>query len=92
MSGFGAVFVDVDVCGETTIEWYDENDNLLLAKVVPPEPQGLSFVGAFFGGEAIVEKVVVKLGEAAIDVSDDNDEQDVVVLDDFLYGEPVPIL
>ena len=97
VSGFGAVFVDVDVYGETSISFYDKAGALLVEKDVPAKPNGLSFVGAYFGGEAIVDKVVLKLGEVAIDVGNEswgwgNSEKDVVVLDDFLYGEPVPLV
>ena len=93
VTGFGAVFSDVDVAGATTIELFDANGQSL-AKVAAPvrsDAAGLSFVGAKFD-QAIVARVRITLGTGAI-AATANDVSaggtvDVVVTDNFIYGEP----
>ena len=57
---------------------------------VPAAPQSVSFLGVDFR-EAIVAKVKISLGNALLGEDDDPSEQDVVVMDDFLFSEPVAI-
>lgn len=93
VAGFGAVFVDVDAAGPTTLEFFDEN-NRSLSKVVVPVRSGttaFSFAGARFP-RALVARVRIVLGTGPIgaglkDVSSGG-ASDIVVLDDFLYAEP----
>ncbi len=93
VKGFGAVFVDVDRPGSTTIEFFDA-DSTRIGVVVAPNHSGaqlLSFVGAVFEAP-IVARVRITSGEAAltatsIDVSAGG-PKDLVVMDDFVYGEP----
>jgi plastocyanin len=93
VKGFGAVFADVDRVGSTTIEYYDARD-VLIARVVAPNHNDahlLSFVGAVFE-VPVVARVVVTSGDAplsatAVDVTAGG-TQDLVVMDDFVYGEP----
>jgi hypothetical protein len=93
VTGFGAVFSDVDVAGATTIELFDVNGKSL-AKVAAPvrsDAAGLSFIGAKFD-QAIVARVRITLGTGAIgatanDVSAGG-TADLVVADNFVYGEP----
>ena len=93
VTGFGAVFSDVDLAGRTTIELFDVNGTSL-AKIAAPvrsDAAGLSFVGARFE-QAIVARVRITLGTGAIgaaanDVSAGG-TADVVVTDNFIYGEP----
>ncbi|MEM9218101.1 MAG: hypothetical protein AAGD25_27635 [Cyanobacteria bacterium P01_F01_bin.150] len=88
VSGYGAVFTDVDLAGETTIDYYDQHDNLLLSESVEVQDAGLSFLGAKFEDENLF-RVRVNLGTAALGANDDpTNGADVVVMDDFLYGEP----
>lgn len=93
VNGFGAVFADVDVAGGTTIEFFDVNGTLLLKLAAPvrTDGAGLSFAGAKFTS-AIVARVRLTLGTAALsantaDVSAGG-TGDIVVVDNFLYGEP----
>ena len=48
VSGFGAVFTDVDLAGSTTISYFDADDNLLYSAPVPTgtvADGSLSFLG-----------------------------------------------
>ncbi|HEV8398282.1 MAG TPA: plastocyanin/azurin family copper-binding protein [Gemmatimonadales bacterium] len=93
VKGFGAVFVDVDSPGSTKIEFFDV-DGGSLGVVTAPNHGGtqlLSFVGAVFEAP-IVARVRITSGAAALtptiaDVSDGG-AQDLVVMDDFVFGEP----
>ena len=93
VKGFGAVFVDVDRPGSTTIEYFD-SENERIGVVVAPNHGGaqlLSFTGAVFAAP-IVARVRITSGDAALtptiaDISAGG-TQDLVVMDDFVYGEP----
>jgi plastocyanin len=94
VKGFGAVFVDVDKPGSTTIEFFDAQDQSLGVVSAPNHSGGaqlLSFVGAVFQAP-IVARVRITSGDAALtpsilDVSAGG-TADLVVMDDFVYGEP----
>jgi plastocyanin len=93
VKGFGAVFADVDRAGSTTIEFFDAHD-VLLGTVTAPNHSGahlLSFVGAVFPS-SVIARVLITSGDAplsatAVDVSAGG-TLDLVVMDDFVYGEP----
>jgi len=88
VNGFGAIFTDVDLHDSTKIEFYDFSDNLLLESFVDPDPQGLSFLGATFSTSNLA-RVRITSGNTALGPNDDPLHRvDVVVIDDFLYGEP----
>ena len=96
VSGFGAVFSDVDVAGATTIEFFDR-DGQRLQKVQAPvrsNAAGLSFAGAAFSS-ALVARVRITLGTGALGANVDDVSAggtiDVVVADNFIYGEPKAI-
>jgi hypothetical protein len=92
-SGFGAVFSDVDTPAATHLEYY-ANDGSLLGRYDVPvrsDATGLSFVGVKYDSVA-VSRVRITLGQGALgagvaDVSAGG-TLDLVVLDDFLFGEP----
>jgi hypothetical protein len=93
VKGFGAVFSDVDKPGSTTIEFFDANGVRIALLKAPNHnsTQLLSFSGAVFD-EPIIARVRITSGEAAltatsVDVSAGG-TQDLVVMDDFVYGEP----
>lgn len=93
VTGFGAVFSDVDAANATTIEFLDVNGQSLgsIAAPVRSDAAGLSFVGAKFS-TAIVARVRLTfgtgiLGAATNDVSAGG-PVDLVVADNFIYGEP----
>mmetsp|Transcript_10662 Transcript_10662/g.15417 ORF Transcript_10662/g.15417 Transcript_10662/m.15417 type:complete len:251 (-) Transcript_10662:145-897(-) len=84
--GFGIVFVDVDKKNTTKMQLYDIDDCLIAEEYVEPNSGGLSFLGFYFR-EAIIARVIVTLGDRPINKSYKS-SSDVVVCDDFIYGEP----
>ena len=89
VSGFGAVFTDVDIAGTTKIQYFDENNAMITEQIVPPFPgsAGLSFVGLSFTDRR-VGRVRIFSGNVAPGPTDSPPGSDVVVMDDFIYGEP----
>ena len=96
VSGFGVVFSDVDRNGSTTVELFDAN-NVRIALLKAPNHSGaqlLSFTGAVFAAP-IIARARITSGDAAlngtiVDVSAGG-TADLVVMDDFVYGEPQPL-
>ena len=93
VTGFGAVFSDVDIAGATTIEYFDA-DGQSLARISAPmrsDATGLSFVGATFP-QAVVARVRITLGTGVLGAATNDVSAggtvDLVVADDFIYGEP----
>jgi hypothetical protein len=86
--GFGAVYTDVDL-EHTAFEYFDQQGNSLGRFSVPVADQGLSFLGVAFA-DPIVFSVRVEYGSASLGPAD-TPENDVAVMDDFIYGEPQPI-
>jgi hypothetical protein len=92
--GFGAVFTDVDqpdgtgTGGSTLIEYFDKNGKLLFSSFVPAAPGdgSLSFFGIKFD-DARIASVRIKTGDVAPGPNDDG-QHDIVMMDDFIYGEP----
>jgi hypothetical protein len=101
VNGFGAVFTDIDLPdgsgpGEkqgnrkasTLIEYYDAYGELLFSSFVPASPGdgSLSFFGILFD-DVRIARVRIISGNVAPG-PDDEGKQDIVMMDDFLYGEP----
>jgi hypothetical protein len=100
---FGVVFSDVDQpdgSGPTTkrgnrhastlVEYFDVNGLPLFSSFVPASPGDASL--SFFGivlNDARIASVRITSGGAALGVDDNS--ADVVVMDDFIYGEPAAI-
>jgi hypothetical protein len=99
--GFGAVFTDVDQPdgsgpGErrgnrkasTLIEYFDQHGRLLFSSFVPASPGdgSLSFFGIMFD-DARIASVRIEAGDVAPGPNDDR-RHDIVMMDDFIYGEP----
>jgi hypothetical protein len=100
--GFGAVFTDVDqpdgVRGlgpndhpSTFVQYFDVYGKLIYSSAVPPSPGdgSLSFLGIVFD-DARIARVRIVTGNAELG-KDDTRHRDIVVMDDFLYGEPQAI-
>lgn len=85
-SGFGAVFTDVDVNGSTSLEFFDEFGDSFAVFAVPTNASGLSFVGVTYDAPCI-SQVKITSGNTPVGV-DESNGIDVVVMDDFIYGEP----
>jgi hypothetical protein len=101
VNGFGAVFTDVDQPdgsgpgakrgnrgASTLLEFFGVNGELLFSSYVPAAPGdgNLSFFGVKFN-DARIARVRITTGNTAAG-PDDDDKNDVVMMDDFIYGEP----
>ena len=95
--GFGAVFTDVDQPdgvgadanrASTRIQYFDREGKLIFTSFVPASPGdgSLSFFGIVFD-DARIASVVIKTGDVAPGPKDDQ-HHDIVMMDDFIYGEP----
>ena len=102
-TGFSVVFTDVDSPdgsaprdrtgnrhASTSIEYYGTHGQLLFTGNAPASPGdgNLSFIGVVFG-DARVARVRIIAGDVAPGPNDDR--TDIVMMDDFLYGEPTPL-
>ena len=102
-AGFGAVFSDLDQPdgsgpgskrgnrgASTLVQYYDTYGELLFSSFVPAVPGdgGFSFFGAIFA-DARVARVRIVTGDLAAG-PDDTADRDIVMMDDFIYGEPQP--
>ena len=102
-TGFGVVFTDVDSPdgstpkdrtgnrhASTLIEYYGTHGELLFTSNAPASPGdgNLSFIGVVFG-DARVARVKIIAGDVAPGPNDDR--KDIVMMDDFLYGEPTSV-
>jgi len=101
VNGFGAVFTDVDQPdgsgpgtkhgnrgSSTLVEFFDANGQLLFSSFVPASPGdgGLSFLGITFSDSRIASVRIIA-GNVAPGPDDDR-KHDIVMMDDFIYGEP----
>lgn len=93
-TGFGVVFSDVDGMGSASIKLLGVNGNSLGVYHAPPCGGGFSFVGVSFA-TPLVAAIEIRsgqgpLGADAADVSDRDrgPARDLVIMDDFIYGEP----
>jgi len=90
VDGFGAVFTDVNTDDSTRIEYFDVNGELLLSQNVLPGSTNrgsLSFLGVGFDAGERVFLVRITSGNRLLKTP----ARDVVVMDDFIYGEPQPL-
>jgi len=91
-SAFGLIFVDVEVAGSSTLEFFDGDDNVLFfSDAVVSGNQGLSFLGAIVdAGGPQISRVRITAGlntilaNGVLGVVND----DLVAMDDFIYATP----
>jgi hypothetical protein len=88
-SGFGAVFTDVDRPG-TRIAYFDAMGRRLARFDVPVSPgsETLSFLGVRFLDDRVA-MVRITSGDSRLGENETRG-RDLVVMDDFIYGEPIP--
>ena len=101
VTGFGVVFTDVDKPdgsgpgkkhgnrgSSTLVQYFDANGQLLFSSFAPASPGngGFSFLGIKFKDPRI-SSVRIIAGNVAPGPNDD-EHNDVVMMDDFIYGEP----
>jgi hypothetical protein len=95
VTGFGAVFTDVDepsgrtpaVRHSTRIEYYNASNRRIYTGFVPAAPgdASLSFFGVVFP-DPVIARVRIVTGDAVPGL--DDTVRDIVMMDDFIYGEP----
>jgi hypothetical protein len=97
VAGFGAVFTDVDQPdggrphkASTRIEYFNRHGKRIFAGFVPSSPgdASLSFIGIKFN-DARIASVRITTGE--VPGANDDRRHDIVMMDDFIYGEPQPL-
>lgn len=93
-AGFGVVFSDVDEPGSAAINLIGADGRSYGEFFAPVCPEGFSFVGVAFDAP-VIARVEIKSGKGVLgsnlaDVSDRDHAgaRDLVVMDDFIYGEP----
>lgn len=89
VSGFGAVFSDVDLPDTTSLEFFSALGVSLGTFAVPAlaGDATFSFLGVFFNAGEQVARVRIVNGNSALGPNDGGGV-DVVVMDDFFFGEP----
>lgn len=88
VSSFGAVFVNHEVYGMTSVELFDQAGNVI-AKLLPfaggkNEP---AFIGVY-GLAPGATRARITLGNSPLGPMDEPPTTNVVLLDDLIYGEP----
>lgn len=101
VTGFGVIFTDVDKPdgsgpgtkrgnrgSSTLVQYFDANGQLLFSSFAPAAPGngGFSFLGIKFSDPRIASVRIIA-GNVAPGPND-GDGSDVVMMDDFIYGEP----
>lgn len=93
-SAFGLIFVDVEVAGLSRLEFFNQDDALIFSKdALLSGNQGLTFLGGVASAGERISRVRISSGQNTL-VSNGtlgNPNDDVVVMDDFLYAEPVEL-
>jgi hypothetical protein len=93
-NGLGVVFTDVDQAGPTKIELLDADGASLGTFPVPASGgnESLSFLGIALEPGIRAASARITTGTGALDPPDvtQGGSADVVVMDDFIYGEPQP--
>ena len=85
--GFGAVFRDVDLANTTSLTFFGNNNEFLGTFFVPEiaGDQTFSFLGVLFESPQ-VSRVRITSGNVSLGAG--QFDPDVVVMDDFIFGEP----
>ena len=88
--GFGSVFSDVNAADLTSIEYFDVANHSLGSFYAPifGGKETLSFLGVSFDN-SVVSRVRITSGNQLLTAG--NIALDLVVMDDFIYGEPVAV-
>lgn len=89
--GFGVVFSDVDLANTTSLEFFNAG-NASLGTFFAPSISGnetFSFLGVQFSEGNVISRVRITSGNQVLGPG--NTSTDLVVMDDFIYGEPSPV-
>jgi hypothetical protein len=90
-NGFGVVFSDVDLANITSLQFFDQNGLSLgtfFAQGVAGANETFSFIGVQWTNERI-GRVRITSGNQVLGPG--NTQTDLVVMDDFIYGEPAAV-
>lgn len=90
VSGFGAVFTDVDLANTTRLQFFDANNVQIFSQTVTPgsvSNGSLSFLGGIANAGEQIFRVRITTGNAALGPNDGGGV-DVVAMDDFIFAEP----
>lgn len=93
-TAFGLVFTDVEVAGDTKVEFYDATDTLIYTRdALVSGNLGLTFLGATVTDGAF-SRVRITAGRNTILANGTlgNPVDDVVAMDDFIYAEPARLV
>ena len=89
VSAFGSVFSDVDLANSTTMQFFSAANVSLGTFGVQTASGGLSFLGVQFAAPSVA-RVRITSGNASLGAGVlDGGATDLVVMDDFVYAEPV---
>lgn len=90
-NAFGVIFVDVETAGQTRMEFFNAAGALIYDHdALVADNQGLSFLGAISTDGGLISRVRLTSGLNTIAANGvlGNPNDDVVVMDDFLYAAP----
>jgi hypothetical protein len=89
VKGFSAIFSHVTQEGQSKIDFFDSSDRLVSTQTVPAQSgtESFSFAGTVFT-RPLISRVRITSGAAPLG---DRTGEEVAVMDDFLYGEPIPV-
>jgi len=93
-SAFGLVFVDVEVANATRLDFFDLQNNLIFSRTaLVGGNQGLTFLGGVANAGELIARVRITSGTNTLVANGSlgNVNDDIVVMDDFLYAEPLAI-
>jgi PEP-CTERM motif len=90
VSGFGAVFSDVDLANSTSLQFFADNGASLGTFFAQSGNNGLSFLGVRFDAGERIGRVRITSGSGALGPNE-SPTFDVVAMDDFIYAEPAAV-
>jgi PEP-CTERM motif-containing protein len=92
VTGFGAIFLDVDLANTTRMEFFDSSGAQILSLNALPGTTtdgSFSFLGAAANSGERIAKVRITTGNSDLGASESPESRvDVVAMDDFIYTEP----
>ncbi len=92
VAGFGVVFSDVELANTTKVEFFNDANDLLLSHFVLREPAsgGFSFFGAVANSGERIARVRITTGDEVVFGNNSfGGGSDAVIMDDFIYSEPI---
>jgi hypothetical protein len=91
-SAFGAIFSDVDFANTTKLDFFDGNNVMFYSAFVPAiagANKTFSFLGVQFNAGELISRVRITTGTGPLAPGGELGG-DYVVMDDFIFAEPVP--